>query len=73
VPIHDFACGACAARFEELVRGDALPPCPQCGSADVERLLSVSAPPAKFGLRGGDARRSEAARRARREKRRGDG
>lgn len=71
MPIYDFACGACGARFEELVRADATPPCPGCGKADrVERLISLVAPPLKIGLRGRDARRSEAKRYDRRERER---
>jgi putative FmdB family regulatory protein len=70
MPLHDFACRACDTTFEELTKPDELPPCPACGSTRVDRLLSVPARPPKFGLRGGDARRSEAARRAAREKKR---
>jgi putative FmdB family regulatory protein len=42
VPVHEFACKACGARFEELVRaaGDDELSCPQCGSEAVERLFS---------------------------------
>lgn len=41
VPIYDYACAGCDARFEELSRFDApAPPCPTCGSGETERLLS---------------------------------
>jgi putative FmdB family regulatory protein len=44
VPIYEYRCPACDERFEELVRSsDASVACPRCGSADVERLLSVFA------------------------------
>ena len=44
MPIYEYRCGSCAERFEELVRKlDETPPCPDCGSADVERLLSTFA------------------------------
>lgn len=70
MPIYDFACRACGEAFEELTKPDELPRCPACGSDDVERLLSPLAPPPKFGLRGGDARRSEAKRKDARERKR---
>jgi putative FmdB family regulatory protein len=68
MPIYEFACPRCGARFEELARADEAPRCPDCGGADVERLISLVAPTPKFGLRGGDARRSEARRYDRRER-----
>ncbi|HWH44472.1 MAG TPA: zinc ribbon domain-containing protein [Thermoleophilaceae bacterium] len=73
MPIHDFSCEACGGRFEELVRPDELPPCPACGSDAVVRLVSQVSPPARVGLRGAAARRSEAARREQRERRREGG
>jgi putative FmdB family regulatory protein len=44
MPIYEYRCRACDERFEELVRssGPAVA-CPSCGTADVERLLSVFA------------------------------
>jgi putative FmdB family regulatory protein len=72
MPIYDFKCRSCGDQFEELVRGDEAPACPACGAADAERLLSPISPPHKFGLRGGDARRSDNAR-ASREQRRQEG
>jgi putative FmdB family regulatory protein len=42
VPIYDYSCVACDERFDELLRFDAPPPpCPTCGSAETERLLST--------------------------------
>ncbi len=44
MPIYEYRCGACAGRFEELVRRpEEAPPCPACGSAEVERLVSAFA------------------------------
>lgn len=43
MPIFDFACRACAHEFEKLVRRDATPACPSCGSSDVERRLAMPA------------------------------
>jgi putative FmdB family regulatory protein len=51
MPIYEYRCLSCEERFEELVRRpDDTAPCPQCGGAEVERLLSVFA-----GVGGGDA------------------
>jgi putative FmdB family regulatory protein len=70
VPIYDFACPACGHEFEELVRAGELPPCPECGHAEPRRLLSPVSPPPRIGLRGAEARRSDAQRRAREQRRR---
>ena len=70
MPIYDFECGACGARFEELVGVGETPACPECASSEVTRLLSQVSPPAKLGLRGAAARRSDATRKAREEGRR---
>jgi putative FmdB family regulatory protein len=44
MPIYEYACPGCGARFEKLVRrfGEAVS-CPTCASADVEKQLSVFA------------------------------
>ncbi|MEA2383970.1 MAG: hypothetical protein QOH72_3941 [Solirubrobacteraceae bacterium] len=44
MPIYEYRCTACDERFEELVRNpDVTVPCPSCGDAAAERLLSVFA------------------------------
>jgi putative FmdB family regulatory protein len=43
MPIYEYACRACAHRFETLVRGDAVPECPTCHGTDLERTLSTFA------------------------------
>jgi putative FmdB family regulatory protein len=43
MPLYDFACGACGAESELLVRGGATPVCPACGSETLERLPSLPA------------------------------
>lgn len=44
MPIYEYACRACAHRFELLIRGtSATPACPECKSADLEKLLSLPA------------------------------
>jgi putative FmdB family regulatory protein len=40
MPLYDFRCRGCGAEFEALVRPPAVPTCPTCASADLERLLS---------------------------------
>jgi putative FmdB family regulatory protein len=41
VPIYEFECEKCGCRFEELTGSEApAPPCPECGAAGAERLIS---------------------------------
>ena len=70
VPIYDFECGKCGTRFEEQARADELPPCPECGAPEPRRLLSPVSPTPRIGLRGAAARKSDATRRAREERKR---
>ena len=69
MPIYDFECESCGTVFEELTRIGELPPCPKCG-AEPRRLLSQVSPTPRIGLRGAAARKSDATRRAREEKKR---
>ena len=41
MPLYEYDCRACRTRFEALVRGSVAPVCPSCGSADLERVLSL--------------------------------
>jgi len=44
MPIFEYQCRKCGARFEKLVSSaDAAATCKKCGSARVEKLLSVFA------------------------------
>lgn len=45
MPLYEYECGACGARFERLVSIAAADgaSCPHCGAAQVRRLLSVIA------------------------------
>jgi putative FmdB family regulatory protein len=72
MPLYDFACNACAHEFEERAEPGETAPCPACGAGDVRRLYRPIAPPAKVGLRGAAARRSNAKRAEREAKRRGE-
>jgi putative FmdB family regulatory protein len=43
MPIYEFRCDACGERFEEYLSMSTKPdpPCPKCGGAKTERLLST--------------------------------
>lgn len=44
MPIYEYACNACAHRFETLVRSakeESACCCPQCGGQRVKRLISA--------------------------------
>jgi putative FmdB family regulatory protein len=43
MPIYEYVCMECESHFEELVRGDETPPCPDCGAAKVSKQFSVFA------------------------------
>jgi putative FmdB family regulatory protein len=43
MPLYEYACEECEARFEELVRGEEVVACPQCGSVELRRLFSTFA------------------------------
>jgi putative FmdB family regulatory protein len=64
MPIYEFECEQCGCRFEELVSAEApAPPCPDCGSERVRRLLSTVSPPGRqprgAGVRSDESRRGE--------------
>lgn len=42
MPIYEFNCPKCEANFEELVFGEATPPCPKCGHKQTRKLLSCA-------------------------------
>jgi putative FmdB family regulatory protein len=65
VPIYEFECEGCGARFEELVAtAEVAGPCPQCGSARTRRLISNVSPPGRQP-RGARVRADESRRRER--------
>ena len=41
MPIYEYRCEKCGCDFEELVFGDAIPPCPKCSSAKTHKLMSA--------------------------------
>jgi putative FmdB family regulatory protein len=65
MPIYEFECEGCGARFEELAAAGAVATCPQCGSEGARRLYSSVSPPGRQPR--GAAVRSDEARRGERE------
>lgn len=63
MPIYEFECEDCEARFEELVAADVVVACATCGSGRTRRLLSSVAPPGRqprgAGVRSDESRRRE--------------
>lgn len=47
MPIYDYRCSACNAEFELLVRASALPQCPKCGSAALDKRVSAPVAPGR--------------------------
>jgi putative FmdB family regulatory protein len=45
MPLYEYRCRGCGKLFEELVSASATesPPCPSCGAADGQRVLSTFA------------------------------
>jgi putative FmdB family regulatory protein len=70
MPIYEFECEACGARFEELMASGQVAACPSCGSERTRRLLSPVAPPGRQPR--GAAVRSDESRRREREAARGE-
>jgi len=65
MPIYEFECGECGARFEELVAaGVEEAPCVECGSTRSRRLMSSVSPPGRQP-RGAAVRSNESQRRER--------
>lgn len=64
MPIYEFECEECGARFEELVRAGAAIACRECGSERTRRLYSTVAPPGRQP-RGAKVRADESRRRER--------
>lgn len=65
MPIYEFECGSCGARFEELVAaGTEEMVCPECGAAPARRRLSNVSPSGRQP-RGARVRSDESKRRER--------
>jgi putative FmdB family regulatory protein len=70
MPIYEFECEECGARFEELTAAGGAVACPACGSQRARRLLSPVSPPGRQPR--GAAVRSDESRRRERESARGE-
>jgi putative FmdB family regulatory protein len=63
MPLYDFRCATCDARFEEIVPAGRMARCPSCGGEETKRVFSPIAPPrVPVGLTGRAARESDARR-----------
>ena len=49
MPIYDYRCTECGTEFEKLIRNSARVGCPSCAATTVERVMSVTARPARAG------------------------
>lgn len=47
MPIYDYRCKDCNKAFELLVRSTTVLACPECGSLQLEKLVSLPAAPGK--------------------------
>jgi putative FmdB family regulatory protein len=71
MPIYEFECSKCGARFDDLVPARQTAPCPQCGSSEVRRRFSpIGQGRVPVGLFGKKAAESDARRREREARRR---
>jgi putative FmdB family regulatory protein len=64
MPLLDFECQKCSARFEELLLGERTPICPECGAGEARRLYSpIGRAPkvamSRAAMRESDSRRAE--------------
>jgi putative FmdB family regulatory protein len=60
VPLYEFDCCTCGARFEEVVPAGCVAPCPACGGERVNRVFSqIAARGVPVGLSGAAARDSD--------------
>lgn len=64
MPIYEFECGECGARFEELIAAGEPVACPSCGAAGGRRRYSAVSPPGRQP-RGAAVRSDESRRRDR--------
>ncbi len=47
MPIYEYHCSACRHDFEVLATSSSRPVCPACGSASLEKLVSLPAAPGR--------------------------
>jgi putative FmdB family regulatory protein len=60
VPLYEFECGRCGARFEELAgAGTETSECRQCGAVGATRVYSAPGAPFRLVKMGGELRKQE--------------
>ena len=52
MPLYEYTCKSCEQPSELLVRGEEKPVCPNCGSEELVKLLSVVAAPGRSATGG---------------------
>ena len=52
MPLYEYVCRDCESQVELLVQGSQQPECPQCGSGQLTKLLSVVAAPGRDSAAG---------------------
>ncbi len=52
MPMYEFHCRSCGSDYEELCGSDEAVPCPKCGSAETERLMSTCCCQTENGMSG---------------------
>jgi putative FmdB family regulatory protein len=63
VPLYEFDCCTCGARFEQIVPAGCTAPCPACGGEQVTRAISqIARPRVPVGLTGKAAAESNTLR-----------
>ncbi len=61
MPLYEFECGRCGARFEDLVGvGTETAGCRECGAEGARRVYSPPAPEPRISKTGGALRKQEA-------------
>ena len=60
MPIYDYHCSNCNKNFELLVRSTTVLACPECGSLNLEKLVSMPASKSKIDVLRTRARRQGA-------------
>ncbi len=64
MPIYEFECESCGARFEELIGAGQSAACPSCGAEETHRVFSSLSPPSRQP-RGAAVRSNESQRKER--------
>ena len=49
MPLYDYHCKDCNKTFELLIKLSDMPVCPECGGQNLDKLVSLPAPPGQTG------------------------